>query len=68
MTESQLKHFTTNAASAFSQSQREALSSDQRYALDQAVTGVQYTKRNSAKAVSCGMDQSQKKGWSKKKN
>lgn len=48
MSERQLQHFTTNAASSLSSSQRDALSSDQRYALEQAVTGLRYAKRSSA--------------------
>lgn len=53
MSERQFQHFTTNAASSLSSSQRDALSSDQRYALEQAVTGLRYAKRNSAH-LSCG--------------
>lgn len=51
MTEKQLQQFTTNAASAFSSSQRDALSSTQQYALEQAIRGLKYTKRNSSQRL-----------------
>lgn len=48
MSEKQLQQFTTNAAASLSSAQREVLSSDQRYALEQAAVGVKYKRRSSA--------------------
>lgn len=44
MTPKQMQHLTTNAASSISSSQRDFFSSDQKDALDQAITGLKYTK------------------------
>lgn len=46
MSESQLQHFTTSAASALSSSQQNVLTSDQKYALELAVKGLRYMKRS----------------------
>ena len=52
MTSKQMQHLTTNAASSISRTQMEGLSSDQKDAIELAITGLKYTKPSSSTTLS----------------